>query len=204
MHAPTCHDAPGGKTSGFWVLRSVKGGDRQMKAWRHIGWLVAIVILASTVVLGCGGGDDQSDPAEPAATTTQTDSAAQTDGAAQTETEVTGMPAGFPGDVPVHPGTVTAYDPMEVTESTTVHQLTVESMTSFDDVISWYESQLPEGWSVGFLEQEGEDGSREGKIALNGGDYAPASPDGRGGGVIVGVFEGDTTQIVTTVTVMGQ
>lgn len=169
-----------------------------MKAWRHIGWLVAIVILASTVVLGCGGGDDQSDPAEPAATTTQTDSAAQT------ETEVTGMPAGFPGDVPVHPGTVTAYDPMEVTESTTVHQLTVESMTSFDDVISWYESQLPEGWSVGFLEQEGEDGSREGKIALNGGDYAPASPDGRGGGVIVGVFEGDTTQIVTTVTVMGQ
>ncbi len=112
------------------------------------------------------------------------------------------MPAGFPSDVPVHPGTVTAYDPMVVTESTTVHQLTVESVASFDDVIAWYKTQLPAGWTVGFVATEGESGSRESKIALNGGNYAPASPDGMGGGVLVGVFEGDTTSIVSTVTVM--
>jgi hypothetical protein len=114
-------------------------------------------------------------------------------GGAKAETAVSGMPAEFPSDVPVHPGTVTAYDPMEVTESTTVHQLTVESAASFDDVIAWYKTQLPAGWSVGFLKESGESGSREGKIALNGGSYAPANPDRLGGGLIIGVFEGDTT-----------
>ncbi|MBN1629311.1 MAG: hypothetical protein JW990_06095 [Thermoleophilia bacterium] len=195
-----------------------------MRALWRVYPLAAIFILVSTAVVGCGGADDQdgtggvtsttaqtqtttmeSDQDEPQAGTTSIASntpTTSTAGVAQAETDVSGMPDGFPTDVPVHPGTVTAYDPMEVTETTTVHQLTVDSTASFDNVIAWYESQLPAGWSVGFLEQEGESGNREGKIALTDGDYSAASPDGRGGGVIIGVFEGDTTQIVTTVTVM--
>jgi hypothetical protein len=177
--------------------------------WR-VGLLAAIVTLACAALVACGGGDDQSNPGEP--TTVRNASADEgagtdsTQGGAQSgakaETEVSGMPAGFPSDVPVHPGTVTAYVPTEVTESTTIHQLTVESAASFDDVMAWYKTQLPTGWSVGFVATEGEKGSREGKIALTGGSYTPASPDGKGGGVIVGVFESDTTEIVSTVTVM--
>ncbi len=163
--------------------------------WRAL--VVLIVALALVALPGCGG-DDESGLDRPS---TEENESADT-GTAQVETEVSGRPAEFPNDVPVHPGTVTAYDPMAVTESTTVHQLTVESAASFDDVIAWYETELPAGWSVGFLEQDGESGSREGKVALNGGSYTPASPEGLGGGVIIGVFEGDTTQIVTTVTVM--
>ena len=176
---------------------------------------MAIVMLMSVALFGCGGGDDQTGSDGTSSTAAQTQTTAtdsgpdqtqapttSTEGGAPVETEVIGMPDGFPSDVPVHPGTVTAYDPMEVTETTTVHQLTVESAASFDDVVAWYETQLPAGWSVGFLEKDGDKGSREGKIALNGGAYAPASPEGMGGGVIIGVFEGGKTQIVTTVTVM--
>lgn len=170
-------------------------------------WRIFCAALALTLVLavlpGCSASDDQT--GSGSATTTQ-DEPAETDSGQATEpaeTEVSGMPAEFPADVPVHPGTVTAYDPMAVTDSTTVHQLTVESSASFDDVIAWYESELPAGWSVGFLETEEGSAGLEGKIALNGGSYTPASEDGLGGGVIIGVFEGDTTQIVTTVTVMG-
>jgi hypothetical protein len=186
-----------------------------MRAIVRAGLLAAIIMLVCGALLGCGGGDDQSGPGEPTtkqsqsagtdsgqdaapADTQASDSSSGADGA-QAETEVSGMPAEFPADVPVHPGTVTAYEKTEVTESTTVHQLTVESVASFDDVIAWYETQLPAGWSVGFFETEG----GEAKIALNGGSYAPANPDGRGGGVLIGVFEGDKTRIVTTVTVMG-
>ena len=190
-----------------------------MRALRRVYWLVAVFIFVSAAIAGCGGGDDQdgaggttstiaqtqttaaeSGQDEPQAGTTSAASdapTASTEGGAQSETEVIDLPDGFPSDVPVHPGTVTAYDPMEVTETMTVHQLTVESVASFEDVIAWYESELPAGWSVGFLEKEG----GEAKVALNGGSYTPASPDGRGGGVIIGVFEGDKTQIVTTVTV---
>ncbi len=171
--------------------------------WR-VGLAAAILALMLTLLPACSSGDDQAaDTAEPA--TEQSESAAaETEPASEpAETEVTGMPAEFPADVPVHPGTVTIYEPMEVTDSTTVHQLTVESSASFDDVIAWYENELPQGWTVGYLEQDDASG-REAKIALNGGNYTPASEDGLGGGVLVGVFEGDTTQIVTTVTVMGQ
>jgi hypothetical protein len=173
-----------------------------MRAVCRVGLLVVFITLVGAALFGCGSGDDQSNISEP---TTVQNEGATTDSSqdeAQAETEVSGMPAEFPSDVPVHPGTVTGYDPMEVTESTTVHQLKVESAASFDDVIAWYNTQLPLGWSVGFLEEDGESGSREAKIALNGGTYTPASPDGLGGGVIIGVFEGDTTRIVTTVTVM--
>lgn len=172
-----------------------------MLATCRVSFLAAIIILACAALVACGGGDDQSGLSEP--TTVQSESATtdSTQDGAPAETEVSGMPAEFPSDVPVHPGTVAGYEPMKVTESTTVHQLTVESTASFDDVMEWYETQLPAGWSVGFLEEDG-DGGQEGKIALNGGSYAPASADGLGGGVIVGVFEGDRTRIVTTVTVM--
>ncbi len=164
--------------------------------------VVLIVALALAALPGCGGGDDESGLDQPSTAQNEGAETGTAQGESEAETEVSGRPAEFPGDVPVHPGTVTAYDPMAVTESTTVHQLTVESAASFDDVIAWYESELPAGWSVGFMEQDGESGSREGKIALDGGSYTPASPEGLGGGVIIGVFEGDTTQIVTTVTVM--
>ncbi|MDO8848259.1 MAG: hypothetical protein Q7W51_07745 [Coriobacteriia bacterium] len=163
--------------------------------------VVLIVALALVALPGCAG-DDESGLDQPSATQNESAETGTGQDQAQAETEVSGRPAEFPNDVPVHPGTVTAYDPMAVTESTTVHQLTVESAASFDDVIAWYETELPAGWSVGFLEQDDESGGREGKIALNGGSYTPASPEGLGGGVIIGVFEGDTTQIVTTVTVM--
>jgi hypothetical protein len=172
--------------------------------WR-VGLLAAIIILTCAALVACGGGDSQSNLSEP--TTVQkapADGSAGTDSteqAAQVETGVSGMPAEFPSDIPVHPGTVTAYDPMVVTESTTVHQLTVESVASFDEVIAWYKTQLPAGWAVGFLKESGERGSREGKIALNGGDYAPANADRLGGGLLIGVFERDTTEIVITVTV---
>jgi hypothetical protein len=180
---------------------------------RRVGLLAVVIMMACVALVGCGGGDDQSAPGEPTTVQNETAVTDSSDGAqaetvtsgadgARVETGVSGMPDGFPADVPVHPGTVTAYDPMEVTESTTVHQLTVESAASFDDVIAWYKTQLPAGWSVGFLETEGDSGSREGKIALNGGSYTPASADGLGGGVLIGVLEGDKTEIVCTVTVM--
>jgi hypothetical protein len=113
------------------------------------------------------------------------------------------MPTGFPSDVPVHPGTVVAYDPIQVTDTTTVHQLSVETAASFEDVTGWYQTALPAGWSVGYFEDVDDEGA-EAKIALDGGDYTPADPDGVGGGVLVGVqaYE-STTLIVTTVTVMG-
>ncbi len=177
-----------------------------MRSICRIILLAAAIVLACATLFGCGGGDGQSDLSvattvqDESAGTDSTQNGAQT--GAQAETEVAGMPAEFPADVPVHPGTVTAYDPMVVTESTTVHQLTVESVASFDNVIEWYKTQLPAGWSVGFLEESGDGGSREGKVALNGGNYAPASSSGLGGGVLIGVFEGDKTEIVVTVTAM--
>ena len=179
----------------------------------RFGLLVAIMMLASAVLFACGGGDDENGSAASTTvkdgTTVQSPTTAQsetteastdTSAETQTETEVTGMPDGFPSDVPVHPGTVTAYEPMEITETTTVHQLTVQTAASYEDVLEWYQSRLPEGWSVGFFENE--DG--EAKIALNGGDYTPANPDGNGGGVLVGVMEGSKTTFVVTVTVMGK
>jgi hypothetical protein len=187
-----------------------------MRGAYRFGLLAAIVLLASVVLFGCGGGDDQSAAGasttvkggQGAATTQSpatassetTEAITPTSGGAAAETGVSGMPAEFPADVPVHPGTVTAYNPMKVTDTTTVHQLTVQTTASFDDVIAWYKSQLPSGWSVGYLEAE--DG--QGWIALNGGSYAPANPDRKGGGVLVGVSTGDKTEIVVTVTVMGK
>jgi hypothetical protein len=172
------------------------------------------VLTVSLVLVGCGGsaeGGKVSTTVKSAATTesaatdnSDTTAAAETteasageQGGGQAETEVSGMPAEFPADVPVHPGTVTVYDPMKVTDSTTVHQLTVETTASLDDVVEWYKTKLPEGWSVGFAETK--DG--EAKIALNGGDYTPAKADTKGGGVLVGVSSGDKTIIVVTVTV---
>jgi len=173
-----------------------------MRAIWRVGVLAAIIALMCMALFGCSGADNQGNVGKP--TTGQTKTAGTDSGqnGAQAETEVSKMPAGFPSDVPVHPGTVTAYDPIKVTASTTVHQLTVESAASFDDVIAWYKTQLPAGWSVGFLKQDGESGSREGKISLTGGSYTPADPDGQGGGVIIGILEGDTTKVVTTVTEM--
>lgn len=61
------------------------------------------------------------------------------------------------------------------------------------------QTSLPPGWSVGYFEDV-DNGGAEAKIALDGGDYTPASPDGMGGGVLVGVFvNDDATLIVTTV-----
>ena len=106
--------------------------------WRAF-LLAATVILVSAAVVGCGGADDQAGNGGPTSTTAQTQATAADSGQdePQAETEVIGMPDGFPSDVPVHPGTVTAYDPMQVTETITVHQLTVESVASFEDVIAW-------------------------------------------------------------------
>lgn len=169
--------------------------------WR-VGLAGMILALMLTMLPACSSGDTTESDTSPATQSESADTSTE-EAAKPVETEVTGMPAEFPADVPVHPGTVTAYEPTEVTASTTVHQLTVESSASFDEVVAWYENELPQGWSVGFLEQKDESG-REGKIALNGGTYTPASENGLGGGVLVGVFEGDATQIVTTVTVMSK
>jgi hypothetical protein len=186
-----------------------------MRAMGRIALIAAFFVVAGVALLGCGGGD-KDDVAGATTTQDQTTlqggttapdqttlaTASTTADAAQAEepaeTEVAGMPAEFPTDIPVHPGKVTAYEHTKVTDTTTVHQLTVKTASSFDEVIEWYKTKLPAGWSVGFIEVD--DG--EAKIALNGGDYAPASPDGRGGGVIIGILEGDTIEIVTTATVM--
>ena len=162
-------------------------------------FMLALVLVSAT---GCGADSGESD----AGTTTSSGDVPaeqEADMPATAETEVSGMPDGFPADVPVHPGTVTGYEPMQVTDTTTVHQLTVESKASFEDVVDWYQTALPAGWSVGYFEDIDDEGV-EAKIALDGGDYTPASPDGLGGGVLVGVqADDDTTLIVTTVTVMG-
>jgi hypothetical protein len=179
-----------------------------MRTMGRIALIAAFFVVASVALLGCGGGG-QDDVAETATTQHQTSLQSGTTAPETTtadagqaeepaETEVAGMPAEFPTDIPVHPGKVTAYEHTKVTNTTTVHQLTVRTASSFDEVVEWYKTKLPAGWSVGFIEVK--DG--EAKIALNGGDYAPASPDGRGGGVIIGVLEGDTIEIVTTATVM--
>jgi hypothetical protein len=171
-----------------------------MRAVYRFVLTAALILATSAVLLGCGGGNAQSGVDEP--TTMQSDTTAVESGqdGAQAETELIGRPAGFPSDIPVHPGTVTAYSPMKVTESTTVHQLTVQTAASLADVVKWYKTKLPAGWSVGFSEV----GDGEAKIALTGGSYTPASPDGMGGGVIIGLFQGDKTEITITVTVMGQ
>jgi hypothetical protein len=161
-----------------------------MRAVYRFGLTAAVILMASTMLLGCGGAGDQSSIGEP--TTVKNGSPA--------ETELTGKPADFPSDIPVHPGTVTSYEKTEVTKSDIVHQLTVETTASLDDVVVWYQTKLPIGWSVSFSEV----GDGEAKIALSGGSYAPASPDGLGGGVIIGVFQGDKTEIAITVTVMGK
>lgn len=167
---------------------------------RRVALLILIALLVASLA-ACGGSDaDESgtDTSSQDAATTESPSDQET----PTETEVVGMPAEFPADVPVHPGTVTEYDPMDVTETSTVHQLYVESQASFDDVVAWYQNSLPSGWSVGYFESEDNQGM-EAKIALDGGDYTPADPEGMGGGVLVGVFDiDDVTLIVTTVTVM--
>jgi len=164
---------------------------------------VVLFALAAALVVtlsGCGASQAESPDSDGPASGTPAESADEASEPA--ETEVVGMPDGFPSDVPVHPGTVVEYDPMEVTDTTTVHQLKVESSASFDDVIKWYETSLPAGWSVGYLEDVDGEGI-EAKIALDGGDYAPASPEGMGGGVLVGVDAGgEKTLIVTTVTVV--
>jgi hypothetical protein len=164
--------------------------------------LKAVIILGLTLAVmtvpACGSADTgESGEIEPAEENTPVGTGAAA------ETEVIGMPAGFPSDVPVHPGKVVAYDPIQVTDTTTVHQLSVETAASFDDVATWYQTALPAGWSAGYFENVGEQGV-EAKIALDGGGYTPADPDGVGGGVLVGVqaYE-STTLIVTTVTVMG-
>jgi len=183
-----------------------------MRGMFRFGLLAAMLVLASVVLFACGGGDDQSSAG--ASTTAQTQTTAQDgttlasestattaeEAATEAETEVSGMPGEFPKDVPVHPGTVTAYEPVKATDTTTVHQLTLVTAASMDDVIEWYKTKLPSGWSVGFLEEK--DG--QAKIALNGGSYTPADPDGMGGGVLLGLQEGDKTTIVITVTVMGK
>lgn len=179
----------------------------------RFGLLVAIMLLASVALVACGGGDDENGSGASTTmkngTTVQSQTTAQsatteanteTSAGAPAETEVTGMPDGFPSDVPIHPGTVTAYEPMEVTDTTTIHQLTVQTTASYGAVLDWYQSELPAGWSVGFFEDE--DG--EAKIALNGGDYTSANSDGNGGGVLIGVMDGSKTTFVVTVAVVGK
>lgn len=193
-----------------------------MRSMGRVGLMVAVFVLTSWVLLGCGGAEAQENGADSTTAQSQTTvlngggagdetpagdentgksqpaTTASDPGEVQPETEVAGLPAEFPGDVPVHPGTVTNYEAIEVTESTTVYQLTVKTTASLDDVIEWYQNELPSGWSVGFLEKKG----REAKIALNGGDYTPADPNGRGGGVIIGLLAAEGTEILTTVTVV--
>jgi len=151
--------------------------------WR-VGLVVAVLVLTSWALLGCGGAKAQEDGADSTTAQSQPPTTASDPGSGpgefQAETEVVGLPAEFPADVPVHPGTVTNYEAIEVTESTTVYQLTVKTTAAIDNVIEWYQNELPSGWSVGFFEKEG----REGKIALNGGGYTPADPNGRGGALL--------------------
>ena len=157
------------------------------------------VVLTLVVVLTGGCTPASSDSPEPASNGVAAEQESAESGA---ETDVSGMPEDFPSDVPVHPGTVTAYEPMQVTDSTTVYQLSVESNATFDKVTEWYQNSLPAGWSVGYFEDLDGEGT-EAKIALDGGSYTPADPGGVGGGVLVGVDTLDeTTLIVTTVTVM--
>jgi len=167
---------------------------------RRSAVLILTILLVASLA-ACGGSDsDESDTSASSQDAATTESS--TDPETPAETEVIGMPAEFPADVPVHPGTVTEYDPMEVTENTTMHQLYVKSQASFDDVVAWYQNDLPSGWSVGYFESRDRQGM-EAKIALDGGDYPPADPEGVGGGVLVGVFDNDdATLIVTTVAVM--
>jgi hypothetical protein len=163
--------------------------------------LLIVSMLVVLSVAACGGTDTAGTDTSAGSGDTPAEQAAEQP--VTRGTEVVGMPAEFPSDVPVHPGTVTEYDPIEVTENSTVHQLYVESQASFDDVVAWYQDSLPAGWSVGYFEDVDDEGI-EAKIALDGGDYTPADPEGVGGGVLVGVFANDdATLIVTTVTVMG-
>ena len=171
-----------------------------MRAFVLRGVIVAASFLLVVSLAGCG----ESDTAGPDTGSSSGDApAAQpAEQPATAETEVAGMPAEFPADVPVHPGTVTEYDLIGVTDLSTIHQLYVESKTSFDDVVAWYQTSLPPGWSVGYFESRDRQGM-EAKIALDGGDYPPADPEGVGGGVLVGVFDNDdATLIVTTVNVV--
>ncbi|MFU8891228.1 MAG: hypothetical protein ACNA76_06165 [Anaerosomatales bacterium] len=172
-----------------------------MNGFARRGAVLFIAALLVASLSACGGSAaDDANTDEPSQDAATTEPAADSETPA--ETELVGMPAGFPADVPVHPGTVTEYDPIAVTDTSTVHQLYVESQSSFDDVVAWYQGSLPSGWSVGYFESEDNQGM-EAKIALDGGDYTPADPEGVGGGVLVGVFENDdATLIVTTVTVM--
>ncbi len=176
-----------------------------MKRYTRIGSIVLAFALASALLTACGGDEKKSDTSSSSATESETGDNSGDGGApAANETEVTGLPAEFPADVPVHPGTVVDSTITEITETATSYQISVDSQASYDDVVAWYQTMLPAGWSVGFFE-EGDNyaGGREAKIALNGGDYTPAGEDGLGGGVLVGVVEGDVTRIFTTVTDMG-
>lgn len=163
-----------------------------------------VVLMASLLLVASLAGCGESGTAEPDTGSPGGDAPAEqpADPPAPAETEVIGMPAEFPADVPVHPGTVTEYDPIGVTDFSTIHQLYVESQASFEGVVAWYQNELPSGWSVGYFESRDRQGM-EAKIALDGGDYPPADPEGVGGGVLVGVFDNDdATLIVTTVNVM--
>lgn len=158
---------------------------------------LTIALVISVVALSlaaCGEGGE----------TAETDDTGTNPGGAQSaaETEVLGMPAEFPADIPVHPGTVTSYEPTQVTDTTVVHQLYVESRASFAEVVQWYQTSLPADWSVGYFEDVDNEGD-EAKIALDGPGYTDADPEGVGGGVLVGVFANDdATLIVTTVAIM--
>jgi len=167
---------------------------------RRVALLVLTVLLLASLA-ACGGSETGGTDTDASSQDTATNDSPD-EQELPVETEVAGMPAEFPADVPVHPGKVTEYDLVGVTDFSTIHQLYVESQASFDDVVAWYQNELPPGWSVGYFESRDRQGM-EAKIALDGGDYPPADPEGVGGGVLVGVFDNDdATLIVTTVNVM--
>ena len=105
------------------------------------GVLALVLALALVSVTAC----DTTDTTGP--DSTEQPGSTPADQTSVPNTEVSGMPVGFPADVPVHPGTVTSYEPTQVTDTAMVHQLMVESQAPFDEVTKWYRTSLPAGWT---------------------------------------------------------
>lgn len=166
----------------------------------RLSLLLALALVAATLLVGCAGGD--ADESGSVGVATQDGEVAESgdEGGDGTWAAPLAAPDGFPADIPVYPGEVLDYTSDKPNDIMTVHALQVTAPESYSDVVEWYRAGLPEGWSVdGFEEKEIGGSSKTAIFWLVGNGYTR-----EGSNVLVTVHEESPTRVLTNSTIVAE
>jgi hypothetical protein len=164
----------------------------------RLSLLLVFALVMTVLLVGCAGGDADESGSVGEATQNGEVTESGDEGGGGAWADPLDAPDGFPADIPVYPGEVLDYTSDQPNDIMTVHALQVTAPESYSDVVEWYRSGLPEGWTLDEFEEKEIGGSaKTASFWLVGNGYTR-----EGSNVLVTVHDESPTRVLTNATIV--